>query len=289
MRFLYTLLICFFGTFSQSQQVVKDNLKDVIYSRHDGVALTLDIIKPDHSNGYGIISIVSGGWKSSHEGIGNGKPFIDYGYTVFYVVHPSQPHFTVTEIVADIHRAVRFIRSNATYFGIDPNKLGITGASAGGHLSLMIATTGKAGDAQAKDSIDRVSSQIQAAACFYPPTDYLNWGEWGDVAVGIGKLAAYAPAFGPRANTPEGRTALGNELSPIYNVKAGQAPILIIHGDKDNQVPVFQAQRFQERCKEVGAICSVDIIPGVGHGWKNMSENQLSFVKWFDQHLRAIK
>jgi acetyl esterase/lipase len=288
MRFIYTLLICLASVFSQAQQVLTDNLKDVIYSKHDGVALTMDIIKPAYPNGYGIISIVSGGWKSSHEGIGNGKPFTDYGYTVFYVVHPSQPHFIVTEIVADIYRAVRFIRSNAIHFGINPTKLGITGASAGGHLSLMIATTGKAGDLQAKDSIDRVSSEIQAAACFYPPTDYLNWGDLGDVAVGIGKLAAYAPAFGPRANTPEGRTALGNELSPIYNVKAGQASILIVHGDKDNQVPVFQAQRFQKRCKEVGVICKVNIKPGARHGWKNMEEDQLSFIKWFDQHLRGI-
>jgi hypothetical protein len=73
----------------------------------------MDVVQPKQPNGYGVISLVSGGWKSSHEGIGSGQPFTDRGYTVFYVVHGSQPRFTVEEIIADIHRAVRFVRSRA--------------------------------------------------------------------------------------------------------------------------------------------------------------------------------
>jgi acetyl esterase/lipase len=110
---------------------------------------------------------------------------------------------------------VRFIRANAAKYGVDPMKLGVTGGSAGGHLSLMLATRGGAGDPKAADPVDRESSAVQAVACFYPPTDYLNWFEDGDNAVGIGKLAAYASAFGPKSATPEGREALGREVSPL--------------------------------------------------------------------------
>jgi len=67
------------------------------------------------------------------------RPLLDRGYTVFAVVHGSQPRFTVPEIVADLNRAIRFIRHHAGTYGIDPQRLGITGAFAGGHLSLSIS------------------------------------------------------------------------------------------------------------------------------------------------------
>src|SRR6266852_4868713 len=135
--------------------------EDVVYGRKFGTALTLDVFQPDKRNGIGIIFMVSGGWFSSHEAISPGyyRPFLDRGYTVFAVVHGSQPKFVVTEIEPDIHRAVRFVRHNATLFGIDPTRLGITGGSAGGHLSLTMATQGAAGDPKAKDPVDRESSE----------------------------------------------------------------------------------------------------------------------------------
>jgi hypothetical protein len=86
---------------------------DVIYTKHDGVALTMDILQPFQPNGAGIIRIVSGGWKSSHRSMGAG-PWTQAGYTTFVVVHGTQPRFHVEEIVQDILRAVRFIRANAS-------------------------------------------------------------------------------------------------------------------------------------------------------------------------------
>ncbi len=76
--------------------------------------------------------------------------FLDRGYTVFAVVHGSQPKFVISEITADIHRAVRFIRHNAAKWNVDPDRLGIAGASAGGHLSLTMGTQGTAGKPEAK-------------------------------------------------------------------------------------------------------------------------------------------
>jgi len=119
-----------------------ERIRDVIYAKHDGVALTMDVFKPTQPNGAGIIKIISGGWKSSHQQIGDGG-WPKAGYTTFVVVHGSQPRFQVDEIVADLHRAARFIRANSAMYGVDPQKLGVTGSSAGGHLSLMLATRGE--------------------------------------------------------------------------------------------------------------------------------------------------
>ena len=78
-------------------------------------------------------------------------PFLDRGYTVFAVMHGSQPKYTVPEIVDDVHRAVRYVKHNAKKYGIDPDKLGATGGSAGGHLSLMMGRAGDPGGAGAAD------------------------------------------------------------------------------------------------------------------------------------------
>ena len=283
--FSVTAFVCV--TACSAQEPVIKHTKDLIYAKHDGVALTMDVLQPKKANGLGIIYIVSGGWKSTHSGIGSGAPFTDRGYTVFYVVHGSQPRFIVEEIVDDIHHAVRYIRCNAKKFNINPNKLGITGSSAGGHLSLMIATTGGFKNGAAEDAMGCTNSSVQAAAVFYPPTDYLNWSAEGDVAVGVGKLAAFSAAFGPGSLTAEGRDSLGHKLSPIYHVNSKQTPVLIIHGDADGDVPIFQAYRFQNRCKEAGVICELQVVKGGGHGgWPDVKKQQELLVDFFDKHLK---
>lgn len=146
--------------------------EDVIYGRKFGTALTMDIFKPKReTNGAAIVLAVSGGFFSSHEAINPALvlPLTNRGYTVFTVVHGSQPRYTVPEIVEDMNRAVRFIRHHAADYGIDTNRIGVTGASAGGHLSLMLGTAGSQGDPNAKDPVDRESSRVQAVACFFPP------------------------------------------------------------------------------------------------------------------------
>ncbi len=268
--------------------------EDVVYGRKYGVALTLDVFQPANPNGFGVIALVSGGWKSSHEGVSPGgyAQYLSRGYTVFAVVHGSQPKFILDEIVPDINRAVRFIRYNAAKWKIDPAHLGITGSSAGGHLSLTMGTQGGPGQPDAKDLVDRESSAVQAVACFYPPTDFLNYGRDGEVATGVGTLKDYVPAFGPDAETEQGRQRLGEKFSPARYVTAQMAPTLIIHGDADKLVPIQQSELFVKRATAVGA--TVKLIPKVGaeHGgktWLNVEGDRALFADWFDQYLRGIK
>ncbi len=265
--------------------------EDVIYGRKFGTALTFDVFRPEKPNGYGIIFMVSGGWFSSHEAINPVffRPILDRGYTVFTVVHGSQPKFNITEIVPDINRAVRFIRHNAAKYGVDPNKFGITGGSAGGHLSLTMAVKGAKGNPDAKDPIDRESSEIQCVACFFPPTDFLNYGKPGEDAVGVGILKDFKPGFGPRSDTAESRQELGREISPIYFVHSNQAPVLIVHGDADKLVPIQQAETFVKRYQEAGNEAKLVVREGKQHGWPDFARDEEMFADWFDVHLRGLK
>lgn len=263
--------------------------RDVIYQRLEGVSLTMDVFKPENPNGAAVVKIVSGGWKSRYSKVDDqfSKPYTDHGYTVFAVFHGSQPRYKVREIMGFMHRAIRFIRVNSDRWGIDPNKIGVTGSSAGGHLSLILATKGGDGDPKAKDPVDRACSAVQAAAVFYPPTDYRNWSEPGDKAVGIGKQEKWKPAFGPESDTAEGREILGRDMSSIYHISEDTPPVIIIHGDSDEVVPLYQAQSFQKVARDKGVAVEVVVKKGAGHGWPDKKTDEIQFVHWFDRHLLA--
>ena len=270
--------------------------EDVVYGRKFGTALTLDVFQPTAvaPNGYAIIAIISGGWRSSHDGVNASAyaPYLARGYTVFAVVHGSVPKFVITEVVPDIHRAVRFIRANAARWHVDPSHLGVTGSSAGGHLSLTLGTQGGPGAADAKDPIDRESSAVQAVACFYPPTDFLNYGRDGEIAIAAGTLRDYTPAFGPDSATPEGRQRLGEQLSPARFLTAASAPALLIHGDADPLVPIQQSQLYVARATAVGATAKLITRPGAEHGgktWTTLNADRALMADWFDTHLRGLK
>ncbi len=267
--------------------------QEVIYGRKFGTALTLDVLQPQKTNGYGVVAVISGGFFSSHDAIQPGflKPLLDRGYTVFAVVHGSQPRYIIPEIVEDLHRSVRWIRHHAADYGVRPDRLGIFGGSAGGHLSLTMGTQGQPGPADAKDPVDRESSAVQAVACFFPPTDFLNWREAGDDAVGVGVLEGFKSAFGPRSDTAESRAVYGREISPIHFVTATMPATLIIHGEADRLVPIHQAEIFLTKCQEAGVTAPVklDRRPGQDHGWQGIDKDVELFADWFDAQLRETK
>jgi acetyl esterase/lipase len=277
--------------------------EDVIYGRKWGMALTMDVFAPKKdANGVGIVFVVSGGWHSAHEGINRGffAELLKRGYTVFAVVHGSEPKFTIPEAVDDMNRAVRYIRYHAKDYHIDPDRIGVTGGSAGGHLSLMLGTAGRLGDAKAKDSVDHVSSRVQAVACLFPPTDFLNYGEKDKIALGRGTLAGFKPPFDFHEQDPKTHAfvpvtdekkvlEIGKEISPIYHVSAETPPTLIIHGDADALVPIQQSESFIAKLKEAGVPAQLVVHHGAGHGGAGFAatadEDRKTIADWFDKYL----
>jgi acetyl esterase/lipase len=274
--------------------------EDVIYGRKHGTALTLDVFRPAKPNGAAVIFCVSGGWFSSHEAVS--MPFaaelLKRGYTVFAVVHGSQPKFTITEVLDDMHRAVRYIRHHATDYAIDPERFGICGVSAGGHLSLMQGTAGASGDPQAKDPVDRESSRVQAVACFCPPTDFLNYGQPGENAMGRGILKDFRAPFDFHEFDQETKhfvpitdekklLEIGREISPVTHVTADDPPTWIIHGDADKLVPIQQAELIVEKLKSVGVPAELSVKSGAAHGWPNLFGDMTHAADWFDKYLAA--
>ena len=153
---------------------------EMVYGRKDGMALTMTVLKPiKNTNGKAIVSVLSGNWVSSERMRQNfperAQLYIDAGYTVFGVMVGCQPRYTIPDEIIDLKRAVRFIRFNAKEYGIDANKIGITGSSSGGHLSLMIATANETENSKSNDPVDKVSSRVQAVAVFYGAAGFIKF------------------------------------------------------------------------------------------------------------------
>jgi acetyl esterase/lipase len=260
---------------------------DVVYGHKAGMALTFDVIQPKKPNGAGVLFMVSGGWVSfwvppenfvGPKAVSFLKHFgdlVDQGYTLFIVRHGSSPQFKVPEAVADVRRAVRYIRLNAAKFEVDPDRLGVCGGSAGGHLSLVLGTASDDGDKKAKDEVDRASDRVAAVVAYFPPVDMREW---------VGTMIDKFPAL-------DFDKKLAGSISPILFVTDDDPPTLLIHGDKDTLVKLDNSQRIQEEFKKHHVTCDLVVMPGAGHGFAGEQGNQAgkALIAWFDKYLTKDK
>lgn len=252
-------------------------IPDVIYMKAGGAAFTMDVVKPAKPNKAAVVFMVSGGWISDHSmiksfGAGVEKAFVDAGFTVFEVVHGAQPRYKVAEIVEQVRTAVRFIHAHASEYGIEPGRVGVTGISSGGHLSLMIAGS--------------PDSPVKAVAAISPPTDLANWGKPDFLFVENPQLAVFVPALGIDPKAPRSDLeALAQKLSPIRLVTSKFPPTLIVHGDSDQVVPLQQAQSMDQALTKAGVEHKLVVIPGGGHDEKTFVPGVTRAIEWFKDEL----
>jgi acetyl esterase/lipase len=255
---------------------------DVVYGHKHGLAMTFDVFRPtEKPNGAGILFMVSGGWYSNWAPPESLKPLfqdlLDRGFTVFAVRHGSSPKFGIEEAVADVRRAVRYVRLNAKDFDVDPDRLGVFGMSAGGHLSLMLGTTADKGNPIAKDPVEKVSDSVAAVVAFVAPTDLRIM-----ASSDPNRMPVYARF--PALELSQEKAAV---LSPILAVSPDDAPVLLIAGDKDDLVPIDHSRKIKAELDSKKVKAELMEIAGAGHGFKpeEMMKAQKAMGDWFETHL----
>lgn len=272
-KLLPLVLLPFLATLASAQT----RTQDVVYLDKGGTAFTMDVLKPAKPNKAAVVFVVSGGWFSDHSMLKRYEPdvekvFADAGFTVFEVLHGAQPKFKVAEIVEQVQTAVRFVHAHAADYGIDTNRVGVTGISTGGHLSLMIAGS--------------PDSPVSAVAAIAPPTDLANWGKPSFLLVDDPPMAVFAPVLGIDPKAPKNDNAARvRKLSPITLVNPKYPPTLIVHGDGDKTVPLQQAQTMDQALAKAGVEHKLEVIPGCGHDEKTFGPGLKKALQWFKDKL----
>lgn len=255
---------------------------DIVYGHKHGLAMTCDLFRPTSgANGAVLLFMVSGGWYSAwmppEQALGMFKPLTDRGYTVIAVRHGSSPKFTIPEAVDDVRLAVRYVRHHAERLGVDPGRIGVFGMSAGGHLSLMLATTGDDGDDAAGDPVLRTSGRVRAVCAWVAPTD-LRGVAWS--------APDHHPQYDrfPALDLDQTEAA---RMSPLLAVSADDAPALLIAGGKDELVPADHSRKIHAALKDHGVDTRLLVMENAGHGFRgeDLTSAVAAMVGWFDEHL----
>ncbi len=290
------LVICvsaFAAAAQETSSLPYDQKMDLVYGEVHGTGLLMDVFTPKNkANGLGIIDVVSGAYSSDRRKIRDHtlaqvySILCSHGYTVFAIRPGSKTRYTVLEMEAHVKIGIRYVKQQAADYKIDPDRLGLTGASAGGHLATLAAVTPEEGKPEANTPGARLRTHVKAAAIFFPPTDFLDWnGKMADPGL-LGDLLFLGGSQGHSEDEIKERAT---QISPARRVKAPVAPFLLIHGDADPIVPLQQSEKMAAALKAAGGSVELIIKKGGGHPWLTLPEEVKIMADWFDKQLLNTK
>lgn len=248
---------------------------DVVYGHKDGMALVYDVLQPESPNGAAIAYMVSGGWVSRwadpENRVRQFRDMLDAGFTVIPVHHGSSPRYMVPEAYSDVSRAIRHIRLHADSHGIDPDRIGVTGGSAGGHLSLMLGLDADDGNPGATDPVLQTGNRVATVVAYFPPVD-------------LRSMTGPNDRF-PALNFPNEQAA---GISPLLHADPEDPPVLLIHGDADDLVNISHSQNMFAELQTRGIESDFITLPGAGHGFRGDDARKAAAARlaWFEKHLQ---
>lgn len=254
-------------------------MRDIPYIP-DGHALQkLDLYVTSQSQGAPLIVWIHGGAWSAGDKAGNpALGLLRQGYAVASLNYRLSQDAIFPAQIEDCKAAIRWLRANAAKFGYDPKRIGVWGSSAGGHLvALLGASNGvKAFDVGPNMN---VSSDVQAVVDYYGPVDLMVMGKQSGPDSTIQHDAPDSPESrlvgGPIQQSGE-KAAKASPLTYISKERAGELPpFLIMHGDKDNTVPIAQSEMLLKALKAVGADATYHVVKGGGHGGPGWNDPQV--------------
>lgn len=257
------LLVVSFGALAQDGTAKTGEFKDVVYAEVDGKPLGLDLYLP-RANAPLVVYVHGGAWRAGTKADGVPQHLLDAGFAVASLDFRQSTDAPFPANVHDIKAGIRFLRANAAGYGYDAEKILITGSSSGAHLAVLVGVTN--GHAELEGNVGthpEASSDVQAILSYFAATDLTT-------------ILSLSTPFGVSVREPSLKLLLGDtpdkvpELaqlaSPVYHVDASDPPLLLLHGDRDPQMPINQSLQMLGVYEEQGL--DVDFIPvhGAAHG-----------------------
>jgi len=260
-------------------------LRDLAYIPDGHERQKLDLYLPGQNEGGGplplIVWVHGGAWLGGSKENAPSTRFLKHGYAAASINYRLSRHAIFPAQIEDCKAAIRFLRANTGKYNIDPNRIGVWGSSAGGHL---VALLGTAGDVKQFDKGPNlhVSSRVQAVCDFFGPTD-------------LTKMSAFESTMDHDApDSPESLLVGGpvqenkeacKRANPIMYVGKDDPPFLIFHGDKDMLVPHNQSVLLNDALKKAGVNVKFHTVKGGGHGFRDPEVDRM-VLEFFDRHLK---
>ncbi len=245
--------------------------RDLVYAKYGDREVKLDLYLPKRpASGKipGIVVIHGGGWRSGDKTrfAAQAAYLADQGFAAACIGYRLLPEVTFPAPIVDCKAAVRWLRANASRYGIDPERIGATGGSAGGHLTAVLAASHKVKELEGDGGNAGVSSRVQAAVAMATPAD----------------MSRFAARSGVDAK-------LATLISPVTHVDRDTAPTLLLHSDTDGTVPYAQSELLLQKLKDHGVPTDLVKIPNAPHAFWNgdqwFNDVMARTAKFFRDHL----
>lgn len=245
--------------------------KDLEYAKVGDTSLKIDVMEPTERAAQKLPAIVfihGGGWAGGDKvvGIGRVAPLVATGeYVGFTIQYRFTKEAGFPAQIHDSKAAIRWVKANAEKYGVDPDRIGVWGSSAGGHLVSLLGTSGDVSDLEGEAGPTDVSSRVKCVVNFCGPTDFSLFPD-----TEVRKRAVHPLLGGSPSEKPE----VARQASPATYVSEDDPAFLIMHGTADTIVPVDQATTFHEKLKKAGVNSTLVLIEGGQHSFGGAEVNR---------------
>ena len=255
---------------------------DIDYGISGDERLKLDLARPKDGKGpFPVVVCIHGGGFRAGNRFGY-RPLCvklaEQGYAALTISYSLAPRHKFPAAVLDCKSAIRWVRANAEKYNFDPNRIGVTGGSAGGHLAQFLGVTA---DVKEFDPHGTGSTAVTCVVNVYGPSDFTkSYGKSVDAAEVL-------PLWLGGDLTKERLKHI--KASPLYWVTPNAAPTLCIHGTEDKYVAHEQSVWLIDKLKASGVEAELLTLEGAGHGFKGTDAERAekAMIAWFDKHLKA--
>ena len=269
---------------------------DVKYIPDGDPAQALDIYYPEKVADKPLpllIWIHGGGWSGGSK---TGMPYLHQlrrGYVVASIEYRFSQKAKFPAQIQDCQAAIRWLRANAKEYSIDPQRVGVGGASAGGHLSALVGTSGGKKAFPMIGGNEDQSDRVQAVCDIFGPTDFWTVIEQAEADQNVKNIFKWNQGD-PYSRLIDAKLGEDKEqcqaVSPVQYVSEDSPPFLILHGDHDALVPYAQSVELEELLTKAGVEVTLQRLPGAGHGGRAFSLPAVANLvnTFFDKHLKGI-
>ena len=259
---------------------------DIEYARVAGQPLKLDLYQPATGAAPLLVWVHGGAWEAGSKSPMPLTGLVEHGYAVASLdFHPASAARFPGQ-VHEIKAAIRFLRASARRYGYDARRIGILGASSGGHLAALVGTTN--GQAELEGALGdhpSESSAVQAIVSYFGASNLTTiLAQSTPFGLGIRKPALQR-LLGAQ---PEENEATAKLASPVFQVDASDPPLLMLHGDQDPQMPINQSHELQGQYESHGLESHLIVVHGAAHGGDVFfaPQNTERVAAFLDAHLR---